>query len=65
MPKLKTKQKAAKRFRVTKNGKVIARATGRRHLMGSKDQKLKRHMRRALAIGGQQAKMVKSVLPYA
>ncbi len=63
MPKLKTKQKAAKRFRITKNGKILARKTGRRHLLGTKKPKRKRHMRRNLQISGGMAKSIRSQMP--
>lgn len=65
MPKLKTKQKAAKRFRVTKNGKVLAKGTGRRHLLGDKTTKAKRHMRRLIEIPGEVANNIKKQIPYA
>ncbi|MBN1596116.1 50S ribosomal protein L35 [candidate division FCPU426 bacterium] len=64
MPKLKTKKKAAKRFRITKTGKVMAKATGRRHLLCDKSSKKLRQMRRSLEIKGSMGSNVKSVLPY-
>lgn len=64
MPKLKTKKKAAKRFRVTKNGKVLAKATGRRHLLADKSPKRKRQMRQAVEVTGNVAKNIKTVMPY-
>lgn len=64
MPKLKTKRKAAKRFRVTKNGKVIAMATGRRHLLSDKSPKRLRQMRQTVEISGNPAKNIKAAMPY-
>jgi large subunit ribosomal protein L35 len=64
MPKLKTKKKAAKRLRVTKTGKVLAKASGRRHLLGDKSPKKGRQMRRNLEIQGRQARVIKTLLPY-
>ena len=64
MNKLKTKKKAAKRFRITKNGKVLAKATGRRHLLSDKDPKTKRQMRHNIEIKGQVAANIRSVMPY-
>jgi large subunit ribosomal protein L35 len=64
MPKLKTKKKAAKRLRVTKTGKVLAKASGRRHLLGDKSPKKGRQMRRNLEITGRQARVIKTLLPY-
>jgi large subunit ribosomal protein L35 len=63
--KLKTKKKAAKRFRVTKNGKVIAAKSGRRHLLGDKDTKEKRQMRNSIVMQGKPAQNISKVLlPY-
>lgn len=65
MPKMKTKQKAAKRFRVTKNGKLLAKKSGRRHLLSDKSQKSKRQMRRTLQVKGGMGRKVRAQLPYA
>ena len=64
MPKLKSKRKAAKRFRITKQGKVLARATGRRHLLSDKTPKKKRQLRAIVAVEGRPARNIKAVLPY-
>ncbi len=44
MPKLKTNRAASKRFRKTANG-FKGYASGRRHNLGHKDSKRKRHAR--------------------
>ena len=44
MPKLKTNRAAAKRFRKTAKG-FKSYAAGRRHNLGHKDSKRKRHLR--------------------
>jgi len=66
MPKLKTKKGVAKRFRLTKKGKVKYAACGKGHLMSSKESERLRHMRKpALLEGGsKQAKYLKRLLPY-
>lgn len=46
MPKMKTKKIAVKRFKVTKNGKVLHRVQGRRHLRKNKSQSCKRRQDR-------------------
>ncbi len=46
MPKLKTKKSVAKRFKVTKNGKVKMSKANRRHILTSKTRKAKRQTRR-------------------
>jgi large subunit ribosomal protein L35 len=65
MPKLKTKRKAAKRFRVTRTGKVLAKTSGRRHLLSDKSPKKIRQMRRTLEMQGTCGRNVKTLLPYA
>ena len=39
MPKMKTKSGAAKRFKVTKSGKVKFQRQGKRHLLENKSKK--------------------------
>jgi large subunit ribosomal protein L35 len=46
MPKMKTHRGAAKRFRVTKNGKIKHKKVGHGHLLSSKTQKRKRKLRK-------------------
>ncbi len=46
MPKLKTNKSAAKRFRVTKNGKLKHSRAGRGHLLSGKSRKRKRQLRK-------------------
>jgi len=64
MPKLKTKRKAAKRFRITRTDKVLAKATGRRHLLSDKEPKKLRQLRQNIEIKGRVARNIKAVLPY-
>jgi large subunit ribosomal protein L35 len=65
MPKLKTKKKTAKRFRITKNGKVLSKKPGRRHLLADKAKKSKRQMRTNKEITGGMSLNIKAQLPYA
>lgn len=53
MGKQKTKKAVAKRFRLTKTGKLLHRSHGTRHLKSNKSQKQLRHLR--------QMKEVKSI----
>ncbi len=46
MPKSKPRKAVLKRIRVTRNGKVLAKAPGSRHLLSSKSGKRRRQMRR-------------------
>ncbi|MFH1413807.1 MAG: 50S ribosomal protein L35, partial [Candidatus Omnitrophota bacterium] len=47
MPKLKTKKGVAKRFKLTKTGKIKYHSEGKRHLLSSKGKKRKRKLRKA------------------
>jgi large subunit ribosomal protein L35 len=47
MPKMKTKRSAAKRIRVTANGKVKIKKANLRHILTKKDQSNKRNARKA------------------
>lgn len=42
MPKVKTKKIASKRFKITKNGKVLYRVQGARHLRRNKSKSRQR-----------------------
>jgi len=65
MGKLKTHKGVAKRFKVTKSGKLKYGSCGRGHLLTGKKSKRKRALRRLriLKRAGQN-KQVKQLLPY-
>ena len=44
MPKQKTRKAAAKRFKITKSGKIMRYKAGKRHILEHKSSKLKREM---------------------
>jgi large subunit ribosomal protein L35 len=65
MGKLKTKKGVAKRFKLTKKGKLKYHAGGKSHLLSSKKAKRLRRLRRASILSGsKQRAFVKSMLPY-
>jgi large subunit ribosomal protein L35 len=64
MPKLKTNRGAAKRFKVTKSGKVKAKKGNLRHILTTKKRKRKRHLRKATYLEGPNLKQAKRLLPY-
>jgi large subunit ribosomal protein L35 len=66
MPKLKTNRAAAKRFRKTAKG-FKRYAANRRHNLGHKDRKLKRHARSggSSLIDKTDVGRVEQLLPYA
>jgi large subunit ribosomal protein L35 len=52
MPKMKTSRAAKKRFRVTRNDKVLYLKAGLRHNLGPKPAKRKRHLGRPAVLDG-------------
>ena len=62
MVKKKTKKAAAKRFRVTRNGKVLYTKAGRRHLAGSKSTKRKRQLRTGAPLAKPDAKRIAAMI---
>ncbi len=62
MPKQKTHSGAKKRFRVTKNGKVMSRRRNRAHILEKKSSRRKRRLEGAFALDKPQAKRVKRLL---
>lgn len=59
MPKMKTHKGTAKRFRLTKNGKVMRMKPGRSHLRRNKDASLNSDFRHA--VSSTQKQLVKKV----
>ena len=64
MPKLKTKSSAKKRFKITAKGKVIMSQTGKRHGMIKRTNLQIRKQRGTTIMSKQDAKIVKSFMPY-
>lgn len=63
MPKLKTHKGAAKRFKVTKNGKIKRGAALKRHLLSNKPKKMKTQARRSLYVHDADLRAVNQMLP--
>ena len=62
MPKQKTHSGAKKRFRVTRNGKVMAHQKNRAHLLKHKTSRRKRRLDGEKQITGAEARSVKKLL---
>ena len=62
MPKQKTHSGAKKRFRVTRNGKVMARQRNRNHILEKKSSRRKRRLQGEVEIAPADAKKVKRLL---
>ncbi|MFA6918924.1 MAG: 50S ribosomal protein L35 [Patescibacteria group bacterium] len=64
MPKIKTRQAVAKRFKITKNGKVMKRTAGQDHFNARETGETKRKKRRDTSIANVDAKNIKKMIPY-
>lgn len=62
MPKLKTRKSIAKRFKITKSGKVLHRSSFSRHLRASKSKGQKGRYKKLKLLTGRMAKKVKKAL---
>ncbi len=64
MPKIKTHRGAAKRFGITKNGKVKRSKAFRSHILNKKTTKRKRHLRKGGYLSAANEATIKSMMPY-
>ena len=64
MPKLKTNKSAAKRFKITKTGKLKKRSAKRGHILGKMTRKAKRNLRKSSYVSDVDAKKIRRLLPY-
>jgi large subunit ribosomal protein L35 len=64
MGKLKTNRSAAKRFSVSKTGKVKHKRAYLRHLLSAKGRARKRHLRRPAILNATDARNVRKLIPY-
>ncbi|MBS6447473.1 MAG: 50S ribosomal protein L35 [Clostridiales bacterium] len=63
MGKIKSHKATAKRFSVTKNGKVKMNSSNRRHKLGIKTPKRKRQLRRNAYLSKSFESTVKTLIP--
>ena len=64
MPKMKTHKGAAKRFRVTKNGKIIRGKAYKSHILTKKSTKRLRGLRQVGYIAEEEQKKIRELIPY-
>ena len=64
MPKIKTHSGAKKRFKVSKNGKIIRAHANKRHILNKKTTKRKRGLRKNVATDKTNVAQVKKLIPY-
>ena len=62
---LKTSKCVAKRFKLTKKGKITYHCAGKSHLLSKKESDRKRSLRKARQVESKkQRRMIKRMLPY-
>ncbi len=61
---VKTKKAAAKRFKITANGKVLFHGAGRRHLLQGKSPKRRRSLRKSSILGPTDLYRIMQNLPF-
>ncbi len=64
MPKIKTHRAAAKRFSLTKSGKVKRSKAFKSHILTKKDTKRKRRLRKGGFADVTNVKVIKKLIPY-
>jgi large subunit ribosomal protein L35 len=62
--KLKSHRGAAKRFKITANGKILRMHSGKRHLMGTKLPKRMRHLKKLAKVHPADVAHGRRMLPY-
>ena len=62
--KMKTRRGAAKRFRVTKSGKISHKKAGAGHILTKKSRKRKRSLRQKALVTSSGRKVIKKLIPY-
>jgi large subunit ribosomal protein L35 len=65
MSKQKTRKAAAKRFKVTANGKIKRSSNGKRHLLSCKNSKRRRLLGKQKLVDPADMKKIRLCLPYA
>ena len=64
MPKIKTHSGAKKRFKLSKNGKVIRAHANKSHILNKKTAKRKRGLRQTAVTDKTNVAAVKRMIPY-
>lgn len=64
MPKLKTRKAVAKRFKITKTGKIMRMKSGRSHILTKKSRARKRHLKKKTFVSKSFLLKIKRQLPY-
>lgn len=59
---MKTRKSISKRFKITKTGKVLRRATGQNHYRNKKSGEERRKGRKWIEVSGPEAKRIKHLI---
>jgi large subunit ribosomal protein L35 len=62
MPKMKSNRGAAKRFKVSKNGKVMRSKANKSHILTKKKRKRKRHLRQETQVSTSNTKRIRILI---
>lgn len=62
---MKTHKSSAKRFRISKSGKILRSKAYKSHILTKKTTKRKRNLRKSTEVSSADIKKVKKLLPYA
>jgi len=62
--KIKTHRGAAKRFKMTKNGKILRGHSGKRHILGTKNPNRMRRLKKLKLVHPADVRNVRMMLPY-
>lgn len=65
MAKMKTHRGAAKRFKLTKTGKIKRAKAYKSHILTKKSAKRKKNLRKGTLVSEAEVKRIKKLLPYA
>jgi len=64
MPKIKTHQATAKRFKITKNNKIIKRKAGHDHFKSRESGGVTSGKRRDIGIADTERRIIRQLMPY-
>jgi len=64
MPKVKTHKATAKRFKITRNGKILKRKAGQDHFNSRESGVTTRNKRRDITICSTESRVIKQLMPY-
>jgi large subunit ribosomal protein L35 len=64
MPKMKTHSGAKKRFKISKNGKIIRGHAFKSHILNKKTSKRKRGLRKTVVADKTNVAQIKKLIPY-